>query len=122
MIRTVVTTCLCLILLRTVAMASGGSNLLTIDVRDVDISDVIAMLAAQAGINVVTDGSVKSERITLRLHDVTFDEALRAITSAHSLQVRAEGNILIVGAADAMNRRSTGVVRSEEHTSELQSP
>jgi len=109
-IRALVTTCLCLTLLSTAAMASGGSSLLTIDVRDVDISDVIAMLAAQAGINVVTDGSVKPERITLRLHDVTFDEALRAITSAHSLQVRAEGNILIVGAADAVNRRSTGVV------------
>lgn len=94
---------------------AGAADLLTIDVRDVDISDVIAMLAAQSGVNIVTDSSVKPERVTVRLHGVTFDEALRVIASAHALQVRSDNGILIVGAAEAMNRRSTGVVFSLRH-------
>ena len=105
----------CFWLLTVTAPTLASTQLLTIDVRDVDISDVIAMLAAQSGVNVVTDGSVKPERVTLRLHGVTFDEALRVIASAHALQVRSEGGILIVGAAEAMNRRAPGVVFSLRH-------
>ena len=59
------------------ADANAATNLLTIDVRDVDISDVIALLAAESGVNVITDGSVKPERVTVHLHGVTFQEALR---------------------------------------------
>ena len=81
----------CFWLLTVTAPTLASTQLLTIDVRDVDISDVIAMLAAQSGVNVVTDASVKPERVTLRLHGVTFDEALRVIASAHALQVRSEG-------------------------------
>ncbi len=39
---------------------------------------------------------MKPERITVHLHDVAFEEALRAITLAHGLSVRREGSILIV--------------------------
>ncbi len=111
--RAALAMCLCAVM--AVAPARGATDSITIDVRDVDISDVIAMLAAEAGVNVVTDGSVKPERITLHLHGVTFDEALRVIASAHSLQVRSEGGILVVGTAEAMNRRAAGVVFSLRH-------
>lgn len=113
--RARVTLWVCLWLLIASAPSRASTGLLTIDVRDVDISDVIAMLAAQSGVNVVTDASVKQERVTLRLHDVTFGEALRVIASAHALQVRSEDGILIVGAAEAMNRRSAGVVFALRH-------
>ena len=101
--RTLLAIWACCWLVTAAPTARASSELLTIDVRDADISDVIAMLAAQSGVNVVTDGSVKPERVTLRLHGVTFDEALRVIASAHSLQVRSEGGILVVGAAESMN-------------------
>ncbi len=78
---------------------------LEIDVHNADIADVIALLAAESGVNIVADGSLKPERVTLTLHHVTVDEALAALVSSHGLQVRRDGNILIVGAADAMNRR-----------------
>jgi type IV pilus assembly protein PilQ len=96
-------------------LASSNPGLLTIDVRDVDITDVIALLAAESGVNVVTDGSVKPERVTLHLHGVTFDDALRAIAATHALQVRSEGGILVVGTAEAMNRRGATVVLTLRH-------
>ena len=78
---------------------------ITIDVHDADISDVIALLAAETGKNIVADASLKPDHVTLHLRNVSFDEALGVLVSSHGLQVRREGDVLIVGAADAMNRR-----------------
>ncbi len=95
--------------------ASAASGLISIDARDVDISQAIALLAAESGVNVVTDGSVKPERISIHLHDVTFQEALQAIVGTHALQVRRENGILVVGATEAMNRRGESVVLALQH-------
>lgn len=95
--------------------SASTQALISVDVRDVDISDVVALLAAESGVNVVTDGSVRPDRITLHLHNVTFDDALRAIVGTHDLQVRREGAILVVGAAEAMNRRGETAVLALHH-------
>jgi len=86
-----------------------------IDVHDVAITDAIALLAAESGVNVVTDGSVKPDRITIHLRGVSFEDALRAITSAHGLSVRRDGAILVVGAAQAMSRSAATRVFSLRH-------
>lgn len=88
------------------AKAAGSISL---DVRDADITDVIALLSAESGVNVIADGSVKSERVTIHLHGVSFSEALQAIATTHGLRVRREGAVFVVGTAEAMNRRSDGV-------------
>ena len=85
--------------------AHAASGVITIDVHDADISDVITLLAAQSGKNIVTDDTIKPARVTIHLHDVTFDRALAVIVGANGLQVHRQGNVLIVGAADEMNRR-----------------
>jgi type II secretory pathway component GspD/PulD (secretin) len=85
--------------------ARGVTHLITIDVHDADISDVITLLAAQSGQNIVTDDTIKPERVTIHLHDITFERALTVIVGANGLQVHREGNVLIVGASDEMNRR-----------------
>jgi type II secretory pathway component GspD/PulD (secretin) len=78
---------------------------ITIDVHDAELSDVIALLAAQSGANVVADSSIKPEKVTLHLHDVTFQEALGVLVQSHGLQVRRQGSVLIVGAVESMNKR-----------------
>ena len=78
---------------------------ITIDVHDAQIADVIALLAAQADTNIIADASVKPDKVTLHLHDVTFQEALTALVQSHDLQVRRQDGILIVGASESMNRR-----------------
>jgi len=90
------------------ASAGAQSSLITIDVHDADISDVIALLAAESGTNIVLDGSIKPQRVTLHLHNVSFDEALGVVVSSHGLQVRRQGAVLIVGESEAMNRRYDG--------------
>lgn len=97
------------------AFALAAERRISIDVRDADISDVVALLAAQSGVNVVTDSSVKSERISIHLHGVTLREALEAIAATHALRVRNEGGILVVGSAETMNRRDAGIALPVRH-------
>lgn len=87
------------------SLTFANTPLITIDVHNANLSDVIALLAAQAGENIVVDSSLKPERVTLHLHDVSFSDALGVLASSHGLQVHRDGSALIVGDAGAMNRR-----------------
>jgi type II secretory pathway component GspD/PulD (secretin) len=78
---------------------------LDIDVHDAQLSDVIALLAAESGTNIVADASLKPERVTLHLRQVTFNDALTVLVQSHDLQVRRQNGILIVGSTESMNRR-----------------
>ena len=95
--------------------ASARTPPISIDVNDAGLDDVIALLAAESGVNVVTDSSVKAEKITLHLHGVTFDEALRAIVAANDLTVRREGGIVIVGSAAGTVHADRTVVLPLQH-------
>ncbi len=90
------------------AQAKAAEKLVTLDVQDVYLSDALMLLGAEAGVNIVTDSSVKPERITIRLKNVTFENALSVLASSYGLQVRREGSVLIVGDGEAMNRRYDG--------------
>ncbi|MEA2721273.1 MAG: ral secretion pathway protein [Candidatus Eremiobacteraeota bacterium] len=92
--------------------AAVRSERFTLDARDVDLADVIRLLGARSGHNVVADGSVKPQRVTLRLKDVTFDEALSALLTAYGLQTHRDGRILFVGDGASMNRRFPGEAAS----------
>ena len=85
--------------------ASAQTERFTIDARDVQLADVIRLLGARANRNVVADGSVKPQRVTVRLADVTFDEALAALAASYALQTHREGTVVIVGDASSMSRR-----------------
>jgi type II secretory pathway component GspD/PulD (secretin) len=104
---------LCLLLPCATVVAASPS--ISIDVNDAGLDDVIALLAAESGINVVTDASVKPERITLHLHNVTFDEALQAIVATHDLTVRHQGGIVIVASAGGTVRAGQTVVLPLQH-------
>jgi len=94
-----------LVLCLAVFLPATAAPQITLDVHDAPLPDVIALLGAQSRTNIVTDESVKADRITLHLSGVTFEGALSVIVRSHGLQVRRVGDTLIVGADDAMNRR-----------------
>jgi type IV pilus assembly protein PilQ len=88
-------------------LSSGGaqSARFTLDARDVELSDVIRLLARESGRNVVADATVKPVHVTLRIADVDFDEALATLVDAYGLQTHRDGRTIIVGDAASMNRR-----------------
>ena len=87
------------------APARAGTDRFSLDAHDVELSDLIRLLGSRTRQNVVADGSVKTQRVTVRLNDVSFDEALATIVTAYGLQTHRDGRIVIVGEAASMNRR-----------------
>ncbi|MBV8644917.1 MAG: hypothetical protein JO225_13510, partial [Candidatus Eremiobacteraeota bacterium] len=109
-----------LILAMLVASAPAGAQgqqRFTIDARDVELSDVIRLIGAQSGQNVVADGSIHQQKVTLLLRDVTFDEAMTTLINAYGLQTHRDGRIVIVGDAASMNLRfpDTGPQGTQTH-------
>lgn len=69
-----------------------------LEFRNVALADVLSALARLCGYNIVTDSSIQGS-ITLRLIDVTCEDALRFILEANGLAFRRLGRNLII--ADA---------------------
>ncbi|MGH2348629.1 MAG: secretin N-terminal domain-containing protein [bacterium] len=78
---------------------SGVIRLL--EFRGVPLPDVLSALARLCGWNIVTDASVQGS-ITLRLVNVTCEEALRFILEANNLGFRRIGNNLIITSAERL--------------------
>ena len=94
-----------LTLISSVAFPAYAQTPISLDVRDLDIYDAVRLLSTQAGVNVVVDSSVQHRPITLRLANVTFDEALETLAQANDLETARVGKVTYLGTADVINRR-----------------
>lgn len=74
---------------------------ITLEFRSTELADVLSALARVCNINIVTDASVKGQ-VTVRLVDLTCDEALRFILEANSLGFRRIGRNLIIMALEKL--------------------
>jgi type II secretory pathway component GspD/PulD (secretin) len=71
----------------------------TLSVQNLEITEVLSMLAGARGLNVVCEGEITG-RVSLDLHEVPFDEALRAAVGMAGYEVIRRGNIYFVRRAD----------------------
>lgn len=79
------------------------ANGITLNVRDGQVRDVLASVAALSGKSIVADSSVQGT-VTLNLKDVPFGTALRIITAAKGLSYRLTGDVILVGSAAGMEK------------------
>ncbi len=83
------------------ASGPGPGVLRLVEFRGVALADVLTAFAKLCGFNLVTDGSITGT-ITLRLLDVTCEEALRFVLETNNLGYRRLGKNLIVGSAEKL--------------------
>jgi type IV pilus assembly protein PilQ len=69
---------------------------ISLDLKDADVKDVLRTFAKLARLNIVIDPEVKGS-VTVRLHDVPWDQALDVILQINGLGYVLEGNVLRVG-------------------------
>ncbi len=69
---------------------------ISLDLKDADLKDVLRTFAELTRLNIAIDPDVKGS-VTLRLHDVPWDQALDVILRINGLGYVHEGNILRVG-------------------------
>lgn len=79
---------------------SGREQLLSVDVKDTDIRDVIRMISKGYNLNILLDQAV-SGKVTLHLVDVPIMEGLRSIAQAQGLAVIKDGNVYKIQKATA---------------------
>ena len=81
--------------------SSGPSKLLSsqkklsLDFQNADLHDVLRILAEEGRFNLVVTDDVQGQ-VTLRLSEVTWQQALRIVLQAHWLVLRQQGNIVFV--------------------------
>ncbi|MHB8733545.1 MAG: AMIN domain-containing protein [bacterium] len=76
--------------------SSGTGRLLTLDLRDAQLGDILDALARLCGLNVVTDSSVSGARVTVHLVGVTCEQALNFVLDANGLGYRRVGETLVI--------------------------
>jgi type II secretory pathway component HofQ len=81
---------------RPVAGSRFTGELISLDLKDADVKDVLRTFAKLARLNIAIDPEVKGS-VTVRLHDVPWDQALDVILQINGLGYVLEGNVLRVG-------------------------
>jgi type IV pilus assembly protein PilQ len=69
---------------------------ISLDVKDADLRDILHTFSQLTGLNMAIDPDVHGS-VTVRLHDVPWDQALDLILRTNGLGYVLEGNILRVG-------------------------
>ena len=86
---------------------------ISLDFQNADIHNLLRIISEVAGKNIVLSSAVKG-RVTLKLKDVPWDQALDIVLASQNLGVEETGNVLVV--YDRASRQS--VQNSPENTEE----
>ena len=92
---------------------------LTLNFQDIETRAVLQLLAETSGKNIVVSDTV-SGSVTLRLRNVPWDQALDIVMTTKGLDMRQNGNVIIVAPADEIAARETADLEAKQAISELE--
>lgn len=88
-------------------------RLISLDFQDADLDDVLRLMADVSGLNIVVSESVKG-KVTVKLLNVPWDQALDLILRTHGLGQVREGNILRIDTLDNLSKQQDEEARAKE--------
>jgi type IV pilus assembly protein PilQ len=91
---------------------------LSLNFQDIEVRSVLQLIADFTSLNLVASDSV-SGKITLRLQNVPWDQALDLILKTKGLDKRTIGNVMLVGPADEIAARERLEMESNAQTEKL---
>jgi type IV pilus assembly protein PilQ len=91
---------------------------LSLNFQDIEVRSVLQLIADFTGLNVVVSDSVTGN-ITLRLQDVPWDQALEIILKTKGLDMRRQGNVLLIAPAAEIAARERLELESQKQLREL---
>lgn len=112
------------------AEAEAGSSLfsetkeyegqrLTLNFQDIETRAVLQLLAETSGRNIVVSDTVQGN-VTLRLRNVPWDQALDIVMTTKGLDMRENGNVIIVAPAEEIAARETADLEARQAILELE--
>jgi len=102
--------------------ASDGSKiytgrLISLDLQDTDIDNALRIIAEVSNLNIIASDDVTG-KVTLRLIDVPWDQALDVILKTNGLDQVTEGNVIRIAPIDKL-RQEREALREAEKAKEL---
>ncbi len=92
---------------------------LTLNFQDIDTRAVLQLLADTSGLNIVVSDSVQGN-VTLRLQNVPWDQALDILMATKGLDMRRNGNVIIVAPAEEIAAREQAQLEALAAIQELE--
>lgn len=93
-------------------------RLISLDFKDADIHNLLRILAEFSGVNIVAGEAVKA-KVTVRLQNVPWDQALDAVVKAAGLAYVREGNIIRVDTLGNLTKEAEAQVKLEQAEAEF---
>ena len=92
---------------------------LTLNFQDIETRAVLQLLAETSGRNIVVSDTVQGN-VTLRLRNVPWDQALDIVMTTKGLDMRQNGNVIIVAPAEEISARETADLEAQQAIAELE--
>ena len=100
------------------ATAQQRPRLISLDFKDADINNILRILAEFSGLNIVTSDDVKG-KVTVRLQNVPWQQALDSVVRAAKLAYVQEGNIIRVDKLENLTKEAEAAFRAEQREVEI---
>lgn len=94
-------------------------RLISLDFKDADINNILRILAEFSGLNIVTSDDVKG-KVTVKLQNVPWQQALDSVVRAAKLAYVQEGNIIRVDKLDNLTKEAEAQFKAEQREVEIQ--
>ena len=92
---------------------------LTLNFQDIETRAVLQLLAETSGKNIVVSDTVVGN-VTLRLRNVPWDQALDIVMTTKGLDMRQNGNVIMVAPAEEIAARETADLEAQLAIAELE--
>src|SRR6266481_3637037 len=93
--------------------APGESRLISLDFKDADIVNLLRILSAESGRNIVAGDDVKG-KVSVSLHNVTWEQALDTILETRGLQRLERNGIIRVVSTDQLTKEREAQARVQD--------
>jgi len=93
-------------------------RLISLDFKDADINNILRILAEFSGLNIVTSEDVKG-KVTVKLSNVPWQQALDSVVRASKLAYVQEGNIIRVDKLENLTKEAEAGFKSEQREVEI---
>src|SRR6266436_4107031 len=93
--------------------APSATKLISLDFRDADVINLLRILAAESGRNIVAGDDVKG-KVSVSLHNVTWEQALNTILEARGLQRLDRDGIIRIVSTEQLTKEREALARVQE--------
>lgn len=101
------------------APSAAMTRPISLDVQDAEIGTVMRSLASFSGVNIVSSPRVQG-KVTVKLEEVPWEEALAVILRAHSFDYVVENGVFRIDTAEELRQEKLAVERSRKQVEELE--